>query len=178
MSTTRPTNDDADELVPLTRVGPMEANIVRAALESAGIFSVLQGEHGAALYPRSGLLESVGVLVRRRDLDSANEVIAQGEPVLEGPGGPDIEGAICAVHERPAKAPCDRCGVFLCDACGTLGDPPLCEDCVAAESRSMPEPKWPWRMSRTTRIALQVVLVVWFASMLIGAIVRALGARP
>ncbi|MGA9525976.1 MAG: DUF2007 domain-containing protein [Myxococcaceae bacterium] len=174
----RPTEENGDELVLLTQAGPMEANIARAALESAGIFSVLQGEHAAAIDTRIGQLEGVGVLVRRRDLSRAREVISDGSPVLEGLDGPDLEGALCAVHERPAKAPCDRCGAFLCDACGTLGNPPLCEDCVERESEAVPRPKWPGLAKKATAAVLLLPMALGFAVMLILLIARALGWRP
>jgi len=41
---------------------------------------------------------------------------------------------VCAVHEEPAVATCERCGAFLCAQCGSLGTPPLCEDCVERPS--------------------------------------------
>ncbi len=167
-----------DELVLLTHAGPMEANIARAALESAGIFSVLQGEHAAAIDTRIGQLEGVGVLVRRADFERAREVLAEGTPVLDGPGGPGIEGAVCAVHERQAKAPCDRCGAFLCEACGTLGNPPLCEDCVERESDAVPRPQWPAMVKKATAAVLLLPFAVGLLVLAIAWIARAFGWRP
>lgn len=38
----------------------------------------------------------------------------------------------CAVHpDRPSVATCQRCGNFMCDACGGLAAPLLCPPCVA-----------------------------------------------
>ena len=68
--------------------------------------------------PAGQLAEAQAFLASTKVLDGT---IASGE---------DLGSGVCAVHEKQAVAICARCGNFLCASCGSLGNPPLCEDCV------------------------------------------------
>lgn len=125
----------SDDLVLLLNCADgIEAAQVRSLLESEGIPHVVQGEHHSTMLGGMAMLTPIDqrVLVRAEDLERARALLS-ASPKLDGEGGASIEGAVCPVHEQPAKATCARCGTFLCAACQTLGDPPVCETCMAAE---------------------------------------------
>lgn len=125
----------SDDLVLLLNCADgIEAAQVRSLLESEGIPHVVQGEHHSTMLGGMAMLTPIDqrVLVRAEDLERARALLS-ASPKLDGGGGASIDGAVCPVHEQPAKATCARCGTFLCAACQTLGDPPVCETCMAAE---------------------------------------------
>lgn len=125
----------SDDLVLLLNCADgIEAAQVRSLLESEGIPHVVQGEHHSTMLGGMAMLTPIDqrVLVRAEDLERARALLS-ASPKLDGEGGASIDGAVCPVHEQPAKATCARCGTFLCAACQTLGDPPVCETCMAAE---------------------------------------------
>jgi hypothetical protein len=153
--------DDPDELVAVTAAsGPMEAQLLKSALEGAGFFVLLQGMNAASIDTRIGQTMGVPVLVRRRDLIAAQALLSDSHPVLEGPSGQMLEGAVCPVHEEPAAATCDRCGTFLCARCGALGDPPVCEDCMGQEAVAGGAPSAQNRALRWVGVALIALPIV------------------
>ena len=107
-----------------------EANIYKGLLESNGIRCVIEGEHHAAfsanLIGASAVIVP-RVMVRQADLVQAQALLAAAP--LSGVGGIP-EGSVCPVHELKALAACSSCGTFLCEGCGPLASPPLCEDCA------------------------------------------------
>lgn len=125
----------SDDLVLLVSCADgLEAAQVRSLLESEGIAHVVQGEHHSTMLGGTAMLTPIDqrVLVREGDLQQARALL-EARPKLDGGDGPTLDGAVCPVHEQPARATCARCGTFLCAACQTLGEPPVCESCVAAE---------------------------------------------
>ena len=129
---------DDDEVVTLQVLGSIvEAEMVRTTLTGAGIDAYVFGN---STDPRIAATEGVRVNVRASDLERARALLADAMPMLEPEDGTVPEGALCPVHQQAATALCDRCGTFLCGACKALGDPPLCEDCIAAEANRRPVP--------------------------------------
>lgn len=111
----------------------IEAAALRSLLHQHGIEAVIQTENVSALMPHLQPIMAPRLLVAGADLERA-EAILEANQVTETPNGPQpLEGGICAVHELEAIATCARCGSFLCRACGSLGDPPVCESCLEAE---------------------------------------------
>lgn len=57
---------------------------------------------------------------------------------MENPGenaGESAPGAQCAIHPgRPASGSCSRCGNFMCQACTSQGEKPICPRCVELTS--------------------------------------------
>lgn len=173
------TPDPADDLVTLTSFdSPVEASLLRASLEGAGLFVTLRGETTAALNVLGGFLGNTGVipievLVRREDFEAATALLDGATPVLEGPtGAAQLEGQVCPVHEQPAKATCDRCGTFLCAGCGTVGHPPLCEECVKLEVEAMPRAKWPTVVKKSFAYAYLGVFVGGIGVVAVGLLIR------
>jgi predicted RNA-binding Zn-ribbon protein involved in translation (DUF1610 family) len=122
--------------------GAVEAASVRGLLETEGIEYVVQGEHHASMVggPFGNPAVLPRVLVAQRDLEAARQLLA-AKPVLEGTApedGASLEGSLCPVHEQAAVATCGQCGTLLCATCNSLGNPPLCEDCLARDSRPPP----------------------------------------
>ena len=133
---------DAD-LVFLYECGDqMELSLVKSLLESQAIAFVAQGEHHSTMMNGhfSTIAVSPRVLVAARDYEQAKALL-ESRPKLDGSAETDragtLDDALCPVHERQALATCERCGTFLCEGCGTLGQPPLCEDCLELESRGL-----------------------------------------
>lgn len=123
-------SDDPEKLVLLTIAGgSVEASLIYASLEGAGISVVLYGRTTADIGTRLGTMFGVEVCVAARDVEAARALLSEAQPVSEGP--------VCPVHKRPATASCDCCGTFLCPECSPFGDPPLCEDCVAHEDHAL-----------------------------------------
>ncbi|MBX7097698.1 MAG: DUF2007 domain-containing protein [Myxococcaceae bacterium] len=114
---------------------PIEAAQLTSFLTAHGIEHVVQGEAHAALIPGplGGALIVPRVLVARRDLERARALLAS-DLSPESQDGQVFDGAVCPVHERQAVGTCARCGTFLCAGCQTLGNPPVCESCLAAEA--------------------------------------------
>ena len=114
-----------------------EAGQLVARLRAVGIDAVLHGGSQASLFGGAQHLIEQQLLVPSEQLEQACAFL-KAEPVLEGTeaSGEALANAVCAVHELRAVATCVRCGNFLCAQCGSLGNPPLCEDCM-----ERPEPK-------------------------------------
>ena len=158
--------DQGADLTLLRKCGDnAEAAIVRGMLEANGIECVVQGEqHRSMLGVVGGYIE-LNVLVSRLDFEKANALLGaealKPEPSAEG-GPPDLEGAVCAVHEAAAKTTCSRCGSFLCAQCEPFGDPALCESC----DERIPDTRRPRR-----RRAIAVTIVAYlFLPLMVGAI--------
>ncbi len=116
----------------------LEVASVKSLLEGEGIAHVVQGEFHASLLGGTTMTTAITprVLVHGVDLERAMALLEA--PVGRGgPTGEVLQDCVCPVHEQPARATCDRCGTFLCAACGTLGNPPLCEACVEVESKGV-----------------------------------------
>ncbi len=144
----------------------VEAAAIKALLEEHGVPATVQGENAVSLMPHLQPIMAPRILVPESALARAHEVLASNQP--KGTSGDPIEGGICAVHEQPAVAICSRCGSFLCTACGSLGDPPVCESCLEAE-------KLPQRNRSPMRAEFIVTVVVlalgaltWVASLVFG----------
>ena len=109
-----------------------EAELIRSRLEGAGFHPSLTGaaQH-SSLMPMLQELESE-VAVPESEHERAQEFLSESRLQLDGTeaSGEIVEGSLCPVHAAPAVAACNRCGTFLCAKCGSLGSPPLCEDCV------------------------------------------------
>lgn len=115
-----------------------EASVLRSLLQAHGIRCVVQGEQHRSMLGMLGPYVELRVLVEREELDRARRVIEEAEAA--GPPAEDeleaapgsLRGAVCPVHEQDATSTCERCGTFLCDACG---DASVCEEC---EARAQP----------------------------------------
>ncbi|MBX7116432.1 MAG: DUF2007 domain-containing protein [Myxococcaceae bacterium] len=116
----------------------MELALIKSLLDGEGISYVAQGEHHASLISGQQLMIAVKprVLVAERDAEHAHALLS-AVPRPEAEATLSVADALCPVHENPAIATCDRCGTFLCTACAALGNPPLCEDCLAHEARGV-----------------------------------------
>ncbi len=150
-----------DDLVLLINCADgIEAAQVRSLLEGEGIPHVVQGEHHSNMLGGSAMLTPIDqrVLVHEHDLEKARALLA-AKPQLDGAGGVSIEGAVCPVHELPAKTTCARCGTFLCASCQTLGDPPVCETCVAAE-KTVHKKRWHPEVALLIPLALIIGVIL------------------
>lgn len=121
-----------------------EADLIRARLEGAGFHPELTGaaQH-SSLMPMLLELESE-VAVPEAEYERAQDFLSESRLKLDGTeaSGEIVEGTVCPVHEMQAVATCDRCGTFLCAKCGSLGTPPLCEDCVVRHDVPRERPGW------------------------------------
>ena len=121
-----------------------EAELIRARLEGAGFHPAITGaaQH-SSLMPMLMEVESE-VAVPEAEQEDAEEFLTESRLMLEGTeaSGEIVEGSVCPVHEQAAVALCDRCGTFLCAKCGSLGKPPLCEDCVMRLDKPRERPRW------------------------------------
>lgn len=165
----------SSDFVTLTTVGSVvESSLIRASLEGAGIAVNVRGEHFASMNAVGGLfgnpiLTDIEIQVPRDQLEAAQALLTDAKPVLAGPTSANLGDHVCPVHEQPAKATCDRCGTFLCQSCGTLGDPPLCEDCLKRELEAAPKPRWQkgarkvvaWGYLAMLVFPVAMVIVVW-----------------
>lgn len=136
------------DLVLLTECADaLEAAQLKGLLDAHGVSCVVQGETHAALLAGAlgGHFIEPRVLVSPNDLERARELL-EAVPQEGGPAGEALGDGVCPVHEGPAVATCARCGTFLCTQCTTVGEPPVCEDCVQHESipqrASKPVPGW------------------------------------
>lgn len=148
-----------------------EAQLVQGLLATEGIHAVVQGESRHTDMGTEAGFAEIQVLVQAEQLAAAQTLLsATAEPeTAADPAGraPIPDGAVCAVHEQPALATCARCGSFVCGACGPLGEPPVCAECL---ERAAP------RSRVGTKAVALVLLAVFFGLPLIGvAIARALG---
>jgi hypothetical protein len=127
-------SDDGDLKLLLETEDPIELAGVRALLEGHDIEFVVQGENHAAMIVGmfGNPIVVPRVLVAERDFEKAHALL-EASPDNETQQGESLEGAVCPVHEKQALATCGRCGSFLCADCKALGQPPLCEDCLARD---------------------------------------------
>ncbi len=127
-----------------------EAELIRARLEGAGFHPAITGaaQH-SSLMPMLMEVESE-VAVPDDEYADAEEFLTESRLKLEGTeaSGEIVEGSVCPVHEQPAVAVCDRCGTFLCAQCGSLGSPPLCEECVMRHDVPRERPRWVTNVAR------------------------------
>ncbi len=142
-----------------------EAELIRARLEGAGFHPALTGaaQH-SSLMPMLLEVESE-VAVPEGEYADAEEFLTESRLQLEGTqaSGEIVEGSVCPVHEKPAVAVCDRCGTFLCAQCGSLGSPPLCEECVMRHDVPRERPRWVTNVAR-------LWFLFWVGPPIIGAI--------
>ena len=142
-----------------------EAELIRARLESAGFHPTMTGaaQH-SSLMPMLMEVESE-VAVPESEQESAEVFLQDSRLKLEGTeaSGEIVEGSVCPVHELPAVAVCDRCGTFLCAKCGSLGNPPLCEECVMRPDKPRARPRWVTFVAR-------LWFVFWLGPLLVGAV--------
>ncbi len=146
-----------------------EAELVRARLEGAGFNpSLLGAAQHSSLMPMLLELQS-DVAVPENQLEAAQEFLLESRLKLDGTAatGELEEGSVCAVHEQPAVAACERCGCFLCAQCGSLGMPPLCEDCVFRAEKPRQRPRW-------VTLVARVSVLVWFVPLAVGALLTLL----
>ena len=103
------------------------------------------------------------VRVPDEEFDDAVEFLEKSKIELDAPeaNASIVEGNVCPVHEKQAITVCDRCGTFLCADCGALGNPPICEQCVARPVEAKPLPWW-------VRLAAQIGVTVWLAQLAVG----------
>jgi hypothetical protein len=146
-----------------------EAELIRARLEGAGFHPAITGaaQH-SSLMPMLMEVESE-VAVPESEHEDAEEFLSESRLKLEGTeaSGEIVEGSVCPVHEQPAVAACDRCGTFLCAQCGSLGKPPLCEDCVIRPDKPRDRPAWVTFVAR-------VWFVFWVLPVIAGAVIAML----
>jgi Putative prokaryotic signal transducing protein len=137
-------------LVTLTAAGGYaEAELLKGLLETEGIQCVVQGESRSTDMGTEAGFGEIRILVNEDQLEDAKEVLAARPVSEESPvPGAIAEGAVCPVHEAQAIGICSRCGSHLCEKCGPLGDPPLCESCDERLSQQPRERK------ATKRVAL------------------------
>ncbi len=142
-----------------------EAELIRSRLEGAGFHPSLTGaaQH-SSLMPMLQELESE-VAVPESEHERAQEFLSESRLQLDGTeaSGEIVEGSLCPVHEAPAVAACDRCGTFLCAKCGSLGSPPLCEDCVVRHEVPRGRPRWVTFVAR-------LWFVFWVGPLIVGAL--------
>ena len=106
------------------------------------------------------------VAVPEDEYADAEEFLTESRLKLEGTeaSGEIVEGSVCPVHEQPAVAVCDRCGTFLCAQCGSLGSPPLCEECVMRHDVPRERPRWVTNVAR-------LWFVFWVGPPIIGLLI-------
>jgi len=146
-----------------------EAELVRAQLEGAGFHpTVLNEGQAGGLMVMAGGVESQ-VVVPASELEAVQRYLTESKVVLDetAPSGVIPDGAVCPVHELAAVATCERCGTFLCAKCGSLGTPPLCEDCVARPDEARALPGW---VKNTARLWA----LLWLGLPLLGVLVTLL----
>ncbi|MFZ5440782.1 MAG: B-box zinc finger protein [Myxococcota bacterium] len=150
---------------------PAESELVCAQLAGAGFHPSVIHSQSSGLHLVVGAIPSE-VVVPDGELEAARTYLLGSKLSLDEtqPSGPIPEGAVCPVHEKPAVALCDRCGTFLCPACGSLGSPPLCEECVVRHEPSRPRPAW---VKNTARLWA----MVWIGSALLGLLITLLRLR-
>lgn len=168
----------SDLEVLLRTTDPFEAESLRARLEAVGIGVVLHGGSQASLFGGAQNIVEAQLLVPRAQLEEARAFL-ESKVVLEGTAasGEALGEGVCAVHEKQAVAICSRCGNFLCEACGSLGSPPLCEDCVARPEEPVVRNRWAKTLARLYVGGNLVALVVFGLAALSGLVVWLLRTR-
>jgi hypothetical protein len=135
-------SDDGDMVLLVECEDGLEAESIRGLLEAHDIGYVVHGDTRTAMgaYAVDLAGQHPVIFVAKRDLETATALLEATPQLDSTETDPQaaLEGNVCPVHERPAVAICTRCGTFLCAGCGSLGQPPLCEDCLKVD-----EPKTP-----------------------------------
>jgi hypothetical protein len=149
-----------------------EAELVRARLAGAGFHPVISGAPLSMLYPNMISEITTDVSVPESEVDAVRAYLHESKLFLDEtkPHGELPEDAVCPVHEQKAVATCDRCGTFLCAKCGSLGSPPLCEDCVVRADVPRGRPRWVTLVARlwaftwigSIVLGLLFALLFWF----------------
>jgi hypothetical protein len=138
------TEDDGDKMVLLAECEDgLEAESLRGLLQAHDIAHVVHGDTRTSLgaYAVDLAGQHPVIFVAQRDLETATALL-KAQPVLDETATDKsalLDGNVCPVHERPAVSLCSRCGTFLCAGCGSLGDPPLCEDCLKVDEPRAPK---------------------------------------
>jgi hypothetical protein len=137
-----------------------EAELVRTQLEAQGLHPFVQGGNHGSLVPTQALIE-LRVLVPPAEFDRALRWLDGSKIVLDRAtgSGESLEGCVCAVHEAAAVATCSRCGAFLCAQCGTLGDPPICEQCVRRPAEPSARGQWAKHVVRAGLVVVAVLIL-------------------
>lgn len=147
----------------LTTVGPADAGVLRGLLESQGIHVIVQGEQHGSMLPGVASPIELRLLVPEAELERARRILEDARPVLDGTqaSSEDLGDAVCPVHEAKAVATCSRCGTFLCEQCPSLGEPPLCEDCVQRPIEAKAQAAtWPKRVAQVMLAGAALLLFV------------------
>ncbi|MFO0600401.1 MAG: B-box zinc finger protein [Myxococcaceae bacterium] len=143
-----------------------EADLVCARLVGAGFHAEVSGARQAGgMFPVLAELTS-DVVVPESEFDAARAYLDESKLLLDHTAafGEVPDGSVCPVHLQPAVAVCERCGTFLCASCGSLGTPPLCEDCVVRAEPARPLPAW-------VKTTARLWFVFWAGSLVIGALI-------
>jgi hypothetical protein len=143
-------------LVKLMSAGShIEAQLVKGLLETEGIPSVVNGESRSTDMGTEAGFAEIFILVNEEHLEKGR-LLLEAKVVAESPERPGIlpEGAVCPVHELQATSVCSRCGTYLCEGCGPLGVPALCEACSD-------------RASQTAAPRTKTKLVAWMMLLLV-----------
>jgi hypothetical protein len=119
--------------------------------------------------PRMAMLSQQELHVRQRDLEAARALLTEGAVVPADALGDGSLLGTCPLHERPARAQCQRCGTFLCERCQTASTPPVCEDCVAQAGQVPARPP-----RRSLQRAVAVLLLLPTGLTLLGLLALAL----
>ena len=167
---TDPAEDGLVVLMPCASM--VEASVARGLLEAQGIQCAVHGEQALGALPHllSGVVPTLRVLVHSSDLERA-ETLISSEPLLQATPSEGSHGEThCPVHDKVAIAICSRCGIFLCEDCRALGDPPLCEDCLGS---AQPRPQKTW--IRVVTVLLLLPFGLALAKSLLAAVLRVLG---
>lgn len=151
-----------------------DAELVVSRLCGAGFNAALR--HGGALgmMPSTTSVLTVQVVVPDEEEAQVAEYLRNSEVVREGPVPAETgiqAGSVCPVHEEAAVAVCERCGTFLCAKCGALGNPPVCEDCLAKPEQRRSLPGW---VRNTVYVWLTLTIVLPLVYLLLSLLVRAL----
>ncbi|MHB8874289.1 MAG: putative signal transducing protein [Myxococcaceae bacterium] len=144
-----------------------EAESLRARLQAVGIDVVLHGGSQASLFGGAQNIIEQQLLVPAGQLAEA-QAFLESTKVLDGTvaSGEDLGNGVCALHEKQAVAICSRCGNFLCESCGSLGTPPLCEECVERPEEPVVRNRW----AKTVAQAYVFSWVIGIAVLLVGSV--------
>lgn len=149
--------------------------MLRGLLESQGIHVIVQGEQHGSMLPGVASPIELRLLVPEAEFERARRILEDARPVLDGTqgDGQDLGDAVCPVHEAKAVATCSRCGTFLCEKCPSLGEPPLCEDCVQRPIEAKAQAStWPRRLAQVMLAGLALLIL---ASVALGILRAVLG---
>ena len=151
---------------------PFEAESLRARLKAVGIEAVLHGGSQASLFGGAQNIIEAQLLVPHEQLAEA-QAFLDSTAVLDGTAatGEELGDGVCAVHEKKAVAICARCGNFLCESCGSLGNPPLCEDCLERPEAPVVRSGWAKTLARLYVGGYAVAIVTGLLAALSGLLV-------